>query len=451
MFLCLRWALPGALLATSASLDSQPKPTDCVPLPTLVANAAQPLVRSIRVSDDNSTVVDVRGSGNSDLGGFLRKGGSIVLIDDQGKNIGVVNRDSLDSSALSSKAELIKVSPRQTGAADHAFEMSARPESLRKIGELPENWPFRTLPDHPLQGIDLDNLQPDKKHSPDGMAIGDFDGVVAPTVVIGDFNGAPLQPRSAPPQPPAKAVAATVAIYYRNRNDASYIGLCNGIQIAPGLILTNLHCASKDNVDHVVHFGALHLRPDDLLPGSPVSGDVRCRASPVSPFPDQHSRLDFAVLKISATIPEPFASAIAEIDDGSLLNEETTAVQPDFRAVQIQYWLAAAAGAGGRQYQKFLMRPPNCAIKRDAGLTPRKSYFCNSNELVPADLIDPSGVGHTCDSDHGSSGSPLFDQNLDRLVALHRGGGEDINVQNCAIPASRIRAQLVSWGYLASR
>ncbi len=137
--------------------------------------------------------------------------------------------------------------------------------------------------------------------NPYGMEIGDSDGVPAPAVIIGPNVGvrAPISlPGTGLPTPltpEARALNATVAIYFRNRDNPAKITTCNGTQVGPGLILTNLHCASQRHVGHVVHFGPLHLQPDDLLPGAPVSGSVRCRATVVSPYPQQGPRLDFAL------------------------------------------------------------------------------------------------------------------------------------------------------------
>jgi hypothetical protein len=300
--------------------------------------------------------------------------------------------------------------------------------------------------------VDVSRLRP-TGNNPNGMEIGGFDGVPAPTVIVGPIDATPaptpvaLAANTAATLAQTRALNSTVAIYFRD-DETSAILACNGFQVAPGLILTNLHCALPRHSGHVVHFGELHLQPDNLLPGTPVTGTVRCPATVVSPAPGPSGRLDFALLRITGPVPPPFTDAVAALDDGSNFTAQS-APPIDIPTTQIQYWLTNAATSQSRQYQKYLMKPPTCAIVSDTNLNASRSYFCNSNGIKPSDPIDPGGVGHVCDSEQGSSGSPLFDQQLMHVLALHRGGGELIEARNCAIPAPAIYSQLRAWGYLA--
>ena len=451
MLKLIRLILPAILVAASSPIAGSAQTDDCVRF------AAQPdrlsLVRTVRVSDAErlSPVIDVKRTGTKNLGDFLTKGGSLVLVDSQGGNVGIVNRDTLDASALDSDAQFVKVSIDAVAEVGDGSIPATTTRTLTNVAEVPNRWVFEPNTIRRGESTDLGNLR-GPGTNPNGMEIGDFDGVAAPTVVIGENDAVPAPTPTAgliaAQTPEALALNATVAIYFRDRDDATKISTCNGTQVGPGLILTNLHCASQRHVGHVVHFGPLNVQPDTLLPGAPVSGSVRCRATVVSPYPQQSPRLDFALLRIAGAIPAPYATAIVPLDDGSGLAANTAAASSNLSATQIQYWLTNATSGRSLQYQKYLMRPPMCAITRDDGLDPHSSYFCNSDGLDAADQIDPRGIGHLCDSERGSSGSPLFDQEFGRILALHRGGGEFLEVRNCAVPAKQIRAQLTAWGYL---
>jgi hypothetical protein len=389
--------------------------------------------------------------GSHSFGEFLSKGGSLVVVDHADQSLGVINRDTLDPAAISSDADVLKVSRDAVSEVSAATPPTSAPSAPSTTSD-DATWTFDARSLGSAHPVDLRNLRP--HHSdPGGLEIGDFDGVAAPSVqvIIGGNDGQlppiPAGQRAALAQqlPMARALNATVAIYFRDKNEPSKIMMCNGVQIAEGLILTNLHCASKRYEQYVVHFGQLHLQPDTLLPGSPVSGAVRCRAVVASPYPATGTRLDFAVLRIEGVVPAPFNTAIAAIDDGSGLD---SGAATDVPAVQIQYWLTDASTSTSRQYEKYLMRPPECEVLLDGGVNPAQSYFCNRNDLDASDNIDPGGIGHQCDSEKGSSGSPLFDASMGRVIALHRGGGELFSARNCAVPARQIHTELEQWHLL---
>ena len=411
------------------------------------------LVQAVQLPADRSKalLVDVRNSGADNLGDFLSKGGSLVVVDGAEQSVGVINRDTLAPAAINSVADVVKVSHDSVTELKAGAVIAGTANGAAQI-DTGQQFNIRNL--LPPLKVDVESLR--LKHgNPNGMEIGGFDGVPAPTVVIGPADGTPaptpiaLPTNTAATLAQARALNSTVAIYFRD-NETQAILACNGFQIAPGLVLTNLHCALPRHSGHVVHFGELHLQPDSLLPGTPVTGSVRCPATVVSPAPASNGRLDFALLKINGAVPPPYADAIASLDDGSDLTPQVTAPPIDIPVTQIQYWLTNAATSQSRQYQKYLMKPPTCAIVSDtSSLNVARSYFCNSNGIKLTDPIDPAGIGHVCDSEQGSSGSPLFDQQLAHVVALHRGGGELIEARNCAIPAPVIYSQLRAWGYLA--
>ena len=442
------------LFAASAPLPSQSGTPGCIPFVTDPSRMT--LVQKVQLSggDRMAAVVDLRRAGSRNLGEFLSEGGSLVVVDAQGGTLGIANRDTLDSVALDSKVSVLEMS---STALDQVNPLALPPQPANqsdiKLGEIPDSpvpSPQPGLPD----GLDLELIKR-LKTNPYGLEIGGFDGTVAPSIAIGPFNGTPAVPgQSTLPIQPAsakdRALAATVAIYFRDKAEPGKIESCNGVQIGPGLILTNLHCATRRHTGHVVHFGSLHIQPDNLLPGTPVSGSVRCPATIVSPDPGQGQRLDFALLRVSGTVPAPYSSAIMSLDDGTGIGVPGNGgqAQDDLSATQVQYWLAGATGGASVQYQKYLMQPPNCAIKRTDGLAPKDSYYCNPKNIEPSDGIDHRGVGHVCDAERGSSGSPLFDPAFGKVLALHRGGGRYFLAQNCAVPASAIRGELQAWGQL---
>lgn len=457
----VRLSLLVPLIAVGTPLGSQSggAGTGCVrfaPDPLL-----QALVREVQVSnaDYAAAIVDFQKAESASVGEFLSKGGSLIVVDAHGNPLGVANRDTVDPSALYKGERLLKVTTPALGGIDRDSIASADDaQPSIKVGEAPTTWSSETEGLRYPKALDLQTIKRSQTN-PNGLQIDSFDGVVAPAVQIGTFDGEPappsadsLRPTPSAPDPVAAAksrsVAATVAIYFRDKSDPRKIESCNGVQVGPGLILTNLHCATRRHTGHVVHFGSLHLQPDPLLPGTPVSGDVRCPATVVSPDPGPGQRFDFALLRLSGVLPAPYRAAVIALDDGSGLLGSTDQPQADLLAMQVQYWMASAAGSASLQYEKYLMQPPNCAIKRDGGLTPKSSYFCNSNGIQPSDGIDASGVGHVCDAERGSSGSPIYDPAFGKLLALHRGGGRLIGTQNCAVPAGLIRTQLQAWGQL---
>lgn len=442
---------PFLLVAASAPVAVPTEPNGCIPFSPL-ANQLQ-LVRVVHLPEDESLteLVRLRQLGTRSFGEFLSKGGSLVVVDHADRSVGVINRETLDSVAISSDADVLKVSRDAVSEVSTQTPPSSAPAAPATTSR-DSSWTFDAQSMGSVHPVDLRNLRP-RPSNPGGMQIGDFDGVPAPSVqvVIGGNDGQlpPIptgQPTTLAQQlPMSRALNATVAIYFRDKIEPGKIMTCNGVQIAAGLILTNLHCASKRYEQYVVHFGQLHIQPDTLLPGSPVSGTVRCRAVVASPYPETGTRLDFAVLRIEGTVPAPFDTAIAAIDDGSAFGAATAT---DIPAVQIQYWLTNASTSMSRQYEKYLMKPPQCEVMLDAGVNPGSSYFCNSDGLETSDNIDPAGIGHSCDSEKGSSGSPLFDANMGKVIALHRGGGELYSARNCAVPARQILTELEQWHLL---
>jgi hypothetical protein len=399
--------------------------------------------------------VDVRASGAANFGDFLSAGGSVVVIDEAERNLGVINRDTLQSDATESDAPIISISRHALSSVDVGSLSAGAISYGGALATLPRTNSPGTPILAPGAVADVDRLKP-RSGNPDGMQVGGFDGVPAPQVIVGPINGqaAPTIPLAAAAVaaqlPQAIALNATVAIYFRDKNNQKP-DACNGFQIAPGLILTNLHCALARHERHVVHFGRLNVQPnDDYLPGMTVAGSVRCPATVVSPDPGTSRRLDFALLRISGTVPAPYNGAIVQLDDGSAFSQWAEGPSSSARldATQVQYWLSGLASTI-RQYEKYEMKPKNCGFV-PGRFHPAPSHYCNDRNLSPTDPIDPSGIEHICDSERGSSGSPIFDPAYQRVLALHRGGGRHQTTRNCAVPAGHVLSQLKAWGYLNS-
>ncbi len=447
------------LLAINQPLGGQTNPAGCISFTPTFDPARIRLVQTVSAPGPNSSaLIAMSRAPGGDLGGFLRRGGSLVMLDDHGQVSSVLNRDTLDEAVLASGADLVKLPPGQISSWPRASVPIGVPRAVAPvIGTVPQDWQFATVPQSPLQGVDI-ATRLGQKLDPYGMIIGGFDGEPAPaqfasnqtTPTIPDPRRVPDRDLvTVPPINPASAtaLAATVAIYFRDRANPSQISRCNGVQVAPGLILTNLHCASPRHDGHVVHFGTLNLQADALLPGSPVSGAVSCPATVYSPPVAIAARLDFAVLRIAASVPEPYRSAVVPLDNGTALRAQPI-IANEVAVTQIQYWMSSTPATADRLYRKFRMRPPNCAISKGEDFAPGESGHCNPLRLDSADRINPAGLSHRCDADEGSSGSPMFDPQFSRVVALHRGGGAAVSIRNCAVPAAPVLEQLIGWGFV---
>jgi hypothetical protein len=469
-----RWIVPGrqlvclALALTFPSSVNAPLVAQAAPAGCLTSFVPSPqwrtLVRTLDVPRNElgrTQLFSLEGEQGKDFRGFIEQGGSILLRSDEGAPLEVINRDSLPRLA--------------SNQAIGAFDVTSSPDQTITIDlgdgpapsvSLPRGYPAQDGGDVIFGGSAprtvIDDLFPT---SPTGGLIGGwpFGGDSNPygVVVGGFFDGSPittppanlgnpgtLDPvslggagASLPNRPSVQATRAVVAIYYRP-SAGQDPAPCNGVQVAPGKILTNLHCATAATSGHVIHFGQLTLSPDTLLKGTAVSGEVRCPATIVSPRTPP-ARQDFAILQINGTIPEPYKSAILPLDTTDI---QTSLVSGDVPAWQVQYWLRPHS-VFGKLYQKYAMEPGACRLRQQATANDARAY-CTVSAQEQQQGIDPRGISHMCDSDHGSSGSPLLHRDGKKIIALHRSYGGIFEERNCAIPAATIRSQLVSWGIL---
>jgi hypothetical protein len=227
------------------------------------------------------------------------------------------------------------------------------------------------------------------------------------------------------------------------------------VQIRSGLVLTNLHCAGSGTKNHVVHFG-----PHASISAGYLAGSWWCPAAEIHPpaaaAGRNKRRLDFAVLSYKpGSLPSIYAGAVAELDPGvrpllgqRLARGDTAPV----RLVQISNSATIPSFTPG---QRFVAN--TCRLYAPDEIASHGPY-CPGDPVHPA--MSGGGISHSCFTDKGSSGAPLFDAREPVVVALHRAFGgwplpgtvaimrRDANPRRCAVPAHVIRERLEAWKLL---
>ena len=194
------------------------------------------------------------------------------------------------------------------------------------------------------------------------------------------------------------------------------IGICTSLRVGPDLFLTNHHCTDFKPCDSVQFHLAyersiprqdqLILKCKELITKNPTFDYALYRVDPngTSPKPSQPiggSSTNFSL--DSGDLPPPLTGfPMATLWSGPLQLEA-----PMF-----------LAGHPGARF-KEMDRGEKCKLRT------------TSTEVIE----ERQTIKHTCDTEGGSSGSPVMDRSTGYVVALHWGGKDDFNM---AIPMSAI-------------
>lgn len=446
------------VVSCGISVAAPAPPAACLVGP---ARADRTMLRTIIIAPGDLGRKIVMGRGperSAELADFFEDGGTLLVRTPDGQVVDLVNRDTPDRlGVLNSAAHAgdgaegfgITVTPGVSEVARPSLVPQSQidlAERLRQGGSIPRD--FGPIPVADAGTPQLGPIRIDK--SIYGAVIGGFDGVPIASAIMNLINpgtprpeapgapGASLPPGQAPAGLSARSSNAVVAIFFQ---EGGTINSCNGVQIARGLVLTNLHCAHAGASGHVVMFGKLSMGKESLLPGLKVSAQVRCKASLASPAP-AGPRQDFALLRIGGPVPGPFHDAVVRLDSTSQLSATVPEMQS--AAWQVQYWLRSGS-TRGIVYEKYAMPPNTCRIRHVTSVTD-PAHRCTETDGDRAYGIDPTGVLHECDSDAGSSGSPILDKAGNAVIALHRSSVDSWPPRNCAVPAAAIRSQVAGWG-----
>ncbi len=204
-----------------------------------------------------------------------------------------------------------------------------------------------------------------------------------------------------------------------------YVGetYCTGFQIAPGEILTNLHCIDSPlrPIDHR-KFTTIRYGVDDQHPNGEawaVGTVVKIGHFNVG---RNEGGLDFAVLKANKIV-ETFRSDLVDINN----SEDPSNVGSALEVYEM--WSGVGAFGAG----KALISNDECmtgSLPDSSGVSKLNNAACSSPDFL-----------HGCDAQGGSSGSPIFLRGTNKLIGLHF--GEVLStVGNCAVSISAVKREL---------
>jgi V8-like Glu-specific endopeptidase len=206
-------------------------------------------------------------------------------------------------------------------------------------------------------------------------------------------------------EPEVAAVAGAVAML-RIVQDGFAV-TCSGVLVDRDMLLTNQHCirGSSDCASTTAWFGHHHLADGRMAPGAE---QIACREIVSGP----NGALDYTMVRLARPASGWPTATLADWPPCPLGTTGACA------AVQDMFVIHHPAGA-----PKMITRV-DCAF-------------------VGASELSAKAFGHTCDTDRGSSGAPVFAGG--RVVGLHHAGHEARECDNCineAVRAEVIRAAI---------
>lgn len=187
---------------------------------------------------------------------------------------------------------------------------------------------------------------------------------------------------------------------------------CNGVQIQPGIILTNRHCLPTNyNIqapigEVTVQFGEFKNSLEDFVEAIPAEVMI----APTKNKTDIHYQPDLAVLRLKNTPKlDRYRNAIAPLD---------LTTTPQRHTMLITIWSQPLRPG------KSISRDPKC----NSDLSIKATRYCEKDIAFI----------HQCETEETSSGSPIFNLDNEKLIGLHY-FGVAANVGNCAIRVEKIR------------
>ncbi len=203
---------------------------------------------------------------------------------------------------------------------------------------------------------------------------------------------------------------------------------CTAYQIAPGLFLTNLHCIESDARSQAgrdqnrLYFGLTLERgeADAQSAGDVVNARMVAKGKFVRDKPREH--YDYAVLE--ASTPKSYERDVLPLELGNL--DAVLDSNPRPLLELYQHW----TGTSGTTAGKALSADEDCKV-----LGP-----VNENGPVTIEQCPYPSFKHGCDTDEGSSGSPILRRKGDRAVGVHFLG--QVSNYNCALRADALLAHL---------
>ncbi|MBE7384066.1 MAG: trypsin-like peptidase domain-containing protein [Leptolyngbya sp. SIO1E4] len=213
--------------------------------------------------------------------------------------------------------------------------------------------------------------------------------------------------------------------------EGTVLGSCTGTLIGPSLVLTNAHCLIDEATDEPTQL-TLVFRPNVIQGQSEEVGQVVAYDYGDSPFTGNQTE-DWALLTLDQPLGERYGYLGWRTVD---FTDETT--------------LAEAAGKISVAGYSGDFPPASLSGLGDPGETAGLSADCSVLLVAPEGDLAGSLI-HTCDTNPGASGAPLFALFEDGeyyIVGLHTGSvellenvtlptGEQTDVLNRGIPVSR--------------
>ena len=191
-------------------------------------------------------------------------------------------------------------------------------------------------------------------------------------------------------------------------------GFCTASRISKDIFLTNFHCFEFVGCDEL----QFHLGYEKNLPESKQL-IFTCKNVLA-----KNERFDYAVYRAEFSTKKPGPE---ELDFNSLMPtnfDGNTASLAD-------YPIATLWGGPLTVDEPLLVASHPRARLKEVD----QSSDCKLRSVEPEEFLGRETITHTCDTEGGSSGSPVFDRKSGYIIALHWGGTEDYNM---AVPVSLI-------------
>ncbi|MBM4250961.1 MAG: trypsin-like peptidase domain-containing protein [Deltaproteobacteria bacterium] len=201
------------------------------------------------------------------------------------------------------------------------------------------------------------------------------------------------------------------------------IGYCTSVRVGPDLFLTNYHCSDYKTCEGI----QFHLAFEkSVAPRQQLI--VRCKE-----LVAKNVAYDYALFRVRSAGFSP-RSADDASSNGTVAS--TSSDEGAVKAPPLNSFPVATLWSGALETSKpmFMAGHPGARFKEvDRGTQ------CALRTLVPELIEERQTITHTCDTEGGSSGSPMMDTDSGFVVALHWGGKDDFNM---AIPMWEIIADL---------